>query len=162
LARIELRTEIGAPRERCFDLARSVELHLRSTAATGERAVAGKTAGLLALGDEVTWRARHFGVWQSLAGRITAYDRPRHFQDTMLRGAFRRLRHDHYFDDAPGGGATVMRDVFEYEAPLGPLGRLAEWLFLTAYMRRFLEARNRELKTVAESGEWAEFVPPVT
>lgn len=160
LARIELSTQIAAPRERCFDLARSVELHLRSTAATGERAVGGKTAGLLALGDQITWRARHFGVWQSLAGHITAYDRPRYFQDTMLRGAFRRLRHDHYFDPAPGGG-TVMRDLFEYTASLGPLGWLAERLFLTRYLRRFLEARNRELKAVAESGEWVKFVPPI-
>jgi ligand-binding SRPBCC domain-containing protein len=159
VARIELCTRIAAPPERCFDLARSVDLHVRSTAATGERAVGGKTAGLLELGDEVTWRARHFGVRQSLSGRITAYDRPRHFQDTMLRGAFRRLLHDHFFDPADGG--TVMRDVFEYAAPLGPLGRLAERLFLTAYMRRFLEARNRELKAVAESDDWAQFVPPV-
>lgn len=163
MATITLATHIAAPRERCFDLARSVDLHVRSTAATGERAVAGKTTGLLALGDEITWRARHLGVRQSLSGRITAYDRPRHFQDTMLRGAFARLRHDHYFDAAPdGGGGTVMRDVLDYAAPLGPLGWLAERLFLTAYLRRFLEARNRELKAVAESdGEWALFVPPV-
>jgi ligand-binding SRPBCC domain-containing protein len=137
-----------------------VELHVRSTAATGERAVAGKTAGLLGLGDEITWRARHFGVRQSLTGRITAYDRPRHFQDTMLRGAFSRLQHDHYFEQVLGG--TRMRDVFDYAAPLGPLGRLAEKLFLTSYLRRLLTARNQELKAVAESQEWAQFVPPVT
>lgn len=162
LATIALSTHIAAPRERCFDLARSVELHVRSTAATGERAVAGKTAGLLALGDEITWRARHLGVRQSLSGRITAYDRPRHFQDTMLRGAFARLRHDHFFDAAPDGGGTVMRDVLDFAAPLGPLGWLAERLFLTAYLRRFLQARNRELKAVAESDdEWARYIPPV-
>jgi ligand-binding SRPBCC domain-containing protein len=130
----------------------------RSTSATGERAVGGRTTGLLDLGDEVTWRARHFGVWQSLSGRISAYDRPRHFQDTMLRGAFKQLRHDHFFDDADGG--TVIRDVFEYTAPLGLLGRIAERLFLTAYLRRFLEARNRELKAVAESRVWVQFIPP--
>jgi ligand-binding SRPBCC domain-containing protein len=160
VARIELSTRIAAPPERCFDLARSVDLHVRSTSATGERAVAGKTSGLLELGDEVTWRARHFRVRQSLSGRISAYDRPRYFQDTMIRGAFSHLRHDHFFE--PAGGGTLMRDVFEYAAPLGLIGRLAERLFLTAYMRRFLEARNRELKTVAESSEWVQFVPPVT
>lgn len=130
MVRIELAIRIAAPPERCFDLARSVDLHVRSTAATGERAVAGKTSGLLELGDEVTWRARHFGVRQSLSGRISAYDRPRHFQDTMLRGAFRHLRHDHYFEPVDRG--TLMRDVFEYAAPFGLLGRLAERLFLTA------------------------------
>jgi ligand-binding SRPBCC domain-containing protein len=158
--RIELSTRIAAPPGRCFDLARSVDLHVRSTSATGERAIAGKTAGLLELGDEVTWRGRHFGVWQSLSGRITAYDRPWHFQDTMLRGAFKLLRHDHFFEPVDGG--TLMRDIFEYAAPVGLLGRIAERLFLTAYMRRFLEVRNRELKAVAESAEWSKFVSPVT
>ena len=157
MARVELSTRIAAPRERCFDLARSVELHVRSTAATGERAVGGKTSGLLGLGDEITWRARHLGVVQSLSGRITACDRPRYFQDTMLRGAFARLRHDHFFDEVDGG--TLMRDVLDFAAPLGPLGRLAERLFLTAYMRRFLEARNRELRAVAESEEWRRYLP---
>jgi ligand-binding SRPBCC domain-containing protein len=155
--RIDLSTFIAAPRERCFDLARSVDLHVRSASSTGERAVQGRTSGLLALGDEITWRARHFGVWQTLTGHISAYDRPRYFQDTMLRGAFKSLTHDHFFDVADGG--TIMRDVFVYTAPRGLLGRIAERLFLTAYMRRFLKARNREVKSVAESDEWRQFVP---
>jgi len=117
-------------------------------------------SGLLELGDEVTWRARHFGVTQTLSTRITVCEPPHHFQDVMLRGAFRRFTHDHYFDDAHRG--TTMRDVFDFTAPLGPLGRLAEWLFLTAYMTRFLETRNRELKAVAESSAWAEYMPRVS
>ena len=133
---------------------------MHSTLATGERAVGGKTAGLLALGDEVTWRARHLGVWQELTSRITAYDRPSYFRDSMVRGAFGRFDHDHYFE-AKGRG-TLMRDVFEYRAPYGLLGRLAERLFLTAYMRRLLSARMHELKILAESGAWSQFVPPAT
>jgi ligand-binding SRPBCC domain-containing protein len=153
---IELVTHIEAPRELCFDLARSIELHEHSTWSTGERAVAGRTSGLLELGDQITWRARHFGVWQNLTGRISAYDRPSHFEDVMLKGAFARLRHDHFFDTATSG--TIMRDVMEFSAPLGPLGWLAERLFLAAYMRRFLESRNRVLKAVAESGEWTKYL----
>ena len=148
---------IEAPPERCFDLSRSVELHTHSTGATGERAVGGVTSGLLALGQEVTWRARHLGVWQTLTSRITAYDRPRHFRDSMVRGAFARFDHDHYFEPH-GTHGTVMRDVFDYAAPLGPLGRVAERLFLTWYMRRFLERRNREIRTAAESDGWAQYV----
>jgi ligand-binding SRPBCC domain-containing protein len=160
VARIELITRVSAPPERCFDLARSVELHTHSTAATGERAVGGVTRGLLELGNEVTWRARHFGVWQTLTSRITAYDRPRSFRDSMVRGAFRRFEHDHSFEPLPDGG-TLMRDVFDYAAPFGPLGRLAEWLFLSRYMRRFLEERNRLVKAVAESEDWRKFVAAV-
>ena len=130
---------------------------MHSTGKTGEQAVAGRTSGLIELGETVTWRARHLGVRQSLTARITAFERPRYFEDTMDRGAFKSLRHGHFFDDA-GGGVTVMRDVVDLQAPFGVLGLIAEWLFLTAYMRRFVEARNAVLKTIAESGEWTQFI----
>lgn len=158
MARIELALEIAAPPERCFDLARSVDAHVHSTAATNERAIAGRTTGLLELGDQVTWRARHFGVEQELTSRITAFDRPAHFRDTMVRGAFARFDHDHLFE--PTSGGTIARDVFDYDAPLGLLGRAAERLFLTAYMRRFLWRRLQALRELAESDAWTRFVPP--
>jgi len=158
MTRIELRTRIKAPRERCFDLARSVELHARSVTSTREAAIAGRTSGLLALGDEVTWRARHLGVWQTLTSRITAYERPVFFRDSMVRGAFARLDHDHRFVE-DGAGGTIMDDVFEFVAPLGALGLVVERLVLRRYLRRFLTTRNLELKAVAESDAWRRFVP---
>src|SRR5690242_17894834 len=118
---IQLATSIAAPVERVFDLARSIDLHMKSTARTGERAIAGTTSGLIGLGQEVTWRARHFGVSQSLTVRITQFEPPVHFADVMVHGAFHRMEHHHYFEQCPEG--TVMRDVFNYEAPLGILGR---------------------------------------
>ena len=159
MARIELTTRIAAPVERCFDLSRSVELHTHSTAATGEVAIAGRTSGLLEAGEEVTWRAKHFGIHQTLSTRITEYDRPRRFRDSMVGGAFARFDHDHMFED-DGRGGTLMRDVFDFDAPLGPLGWLAERIVLTGHMRRFLEARNRTIREVAESDAWRRFLPP--
>lgn len=147
---------IAAPPERCFDLARSVDAHVASTSRTGERAVGGVTSGLMALGDEVTWSARHFGIRQRLTSRITRYDRPHSFRDSMVRGAFARLDHDHLFEAADG--ATRMTDRLDFDAPLGPLGRLAEALFLTSYMERFLRSRALVLKALAESDEWRRFV----
>ena len=149
---ITLEWSTRAPAARIFDLARSIDAHVASTPGTEERPVPGrdgrgKTTGLLELGDEVTWRARHFGVMQELTSRITAFDRPRHFRDAMVRGAFRRFDHDHFF--APDGEITRCRDVFAFEAPLGPLGWVAERLFLERYMRRFLEARIRILQHLA-------------
>ena len=157
MPRIVVVMYVEAPPERCFDLARSIDLHVRSTGRTGERAMGGVTTGLIGLGQEVTWRARHFGVWQHLTSRITAYDRPRHFRDSQVRGAFARFDHDHVFE--PCGSGTLMRDVFDYRAPLGPLGWLAERLFLTAYMRRFLAARDRVIKDVAEGEGWRAVLP---
>ena len=55
-------TDIDAPPEACFDLLRSIDLHLESMLASDERAVGGRTSGLICGGEEVTWEARHFGV----------------------------------------------------------------------------------------------------
>ena len=150
MPRIALALDIDASIERCFDLARSVDVHLQSTASTRERAVAGVTTGLMGLGDTVTWEARHLGVRQRLTTRITAYERPLHFRDSQVRGAFARFDHDHYFESMPNG-STRMRDIFDYTAPLGILGVLADRLFLTNYMHRFLLRRNQVIAHLAES-----------
>lgn len=157
MPRLELATLIAAPRERCFDLARSIEVLVQSTGGTREVAVGGRTGGLLELGDEVTWRARHLGVKHTLTSRIVAHDRPHYFRDSMVRGPFARLDHDHHFVE-DGHGATFMRDVFEFAAPLGWVGRVAERLVLTDYLGRLLEARNRAIKAIAESDAWRQFV----
>ncbi|HEU0079660.1 MAG TPA: SRPBCC family protein [Longimicrobiaceae bacterium] len=153
---IRLSTPIHAPPERVFDLARSIDLHTRSLDWTGEEPVAGRMSGLIGLGETVTWRARHLGVRQRLTSRISAYDRPRYFQDVMVRGAFAWMEHDHWFDAAPDG--TVLRDDFRFAAPLGVLGRVVEVLVLRRYMTRFLERRNAVINRVAESEEWREFL----
>src|SRR5689334_22774881 len=105
---IELSTVIRAPRERVFDLARSIDAHQDSTGGTEERAVAGVTKGLIGMDGEVTWEARHLGMRQRLTTRITAFDRPTHFQDVLVSGAFQSMVHDHAFDVHPAG--TCMRD----------------------------------------------------
>lgn len=157
---IELSILIEAPVERVFDLARSLDLHMDSTAETGERAVGGVTSGLLGPDQEVTWRARHFGVWQHLTSRMTKFEPPHHFRDTMVRGAFARFDHDHYFErTGPNDAWTRMRDVFDFTSPLGPIGRMANVLFLTRYMREFLRRRNIMLREVAEDDRWVCYLP---
>jgi ligand-binding SRPBCC domain-containing protein len=150
MPRIEISLEVNAPIGRVFDLARSIDVHQQSQSPHGERAVAGRLSGLIEEGEEVTWEARHFGVRQRLASRITMMTRPAHFRDVMLHGAFQRFDHDHFFSVLPGGG-TLMRDVFDYTAPLGALGRIADRLFLERYMRRLLGDRNRIIRQMAET-----------
>jgi ligand-binding SRPBCC domain-containing protein len=150
MPRIETVTVIAAPVESVFDLSRSIDVHQLSQAASGERAVSGRTSGLIEEGEEVTWEAVHLGFRQRLTSRIVAMDRPRHFRDSMRAGAFRRLDHDHFFEAIPGGG-TRMTDLLDYTSPLGPLGRLADALFLERYMRRLLEGRNAVIRRIAES-----------
>ena len=149
MPRIILKTFIKAPAELCFDLSRSVDVHMASTGGSGERAIAGVTSGMMNLGDTVTWEAVHFGVRQRLTSRITAFDRPRLFVDEMQRGAFKRWRHTHLFK--PSDGGTLMVDAVDYVSPLGPLGNLADVLFLKSYMTRLLEARNGYIRKLAEA-----------
>lgn len=154
---IRLRTEIDASRPLVFDLSRSIDLHQLSTAHTHEIAIAGTTSGLIGLNDWVTWRAKHFGFYQLLTSKITAYDRPNSFVDEMVSGAFRSFRHEHHFEEVNGG--TVMLDTFTYCAPWGPLGRLADALFLERYMLNLLAKRNEVIKEFAETGRWITVLP---
>ena len=89
MAVFEIVTEIRAPIEHCFDLSRNIDFHVVSTARTGERAVAGRTTGMVELGDTITFSARHLGFRWELTSEIIQFDRPRKFTDQMLRGAFK-------------------------------------------------------------------------
>ena len=139
---------IDASPERCFDAARDLDLHVMSMQHTSERAVRGKTTGLIGLHEEVTWRGRHFGVTQHFTSRITAFDRPHHFRDEMQRGAFRSFVHDHFFVAENGG--TKMIDLLVFSAPLGVLGLLAEKLVLKRYMERLLTGRAKVIRAAVE------------
>lgn len=150
--------KIDAPIQRCFDLSRSIEVHLLGTEESGEEAVSGVTTGLIGPEQSVRWRAKHLGVRQYLTSKITAFDSPRYFQDTMIEGAFQFMQHDHFFV-ALSESETEMRDRFTFSAPFSLLGTIAERLFLRRYMDRFLRHRNEIVKQVAESERWQDFLP---
>jgi ligand-binding SRPBCC domain-containing protein len=149
MLRIEFWVDIRASRELCFDLARDIDLHPHSMAGSGERAIAGRTSGLIELGEEVTWQARHFGLIHTHRARITAFERPAHFRDSMVAGRFKRFEHDHVFDEV--AGLTRMRDILDFESPCGPLGRLVDRFVLSGYLSRLLRRRGAVIKAEAEA-----------
>ena len=153
---LALETFIAVPPDRCFDLSRNIDLHIASTNWTGEKAIAGVTSGLIGPGQDVTWEGRHFGFKLHHTSRITKYDRPRHFQDCMLRGRFKHFCHDHYFDSRESG--TVMRDEIEFTAPYGVVGWLVERAALKSHMIDLLKRRNSAIKLAAESAEWQRYL----
>jgi hypothetical protein len=160
MIRLEEITVINAPIQRCFDLARSVEVHVVANIHSGEQALAigGVTSGLPELFQRVTWRAKHFGVWQNLTSEFTAMQSPIYFQATMVKGIFRSMQADHYFRTLPSG-ATEMKDLLRVVAPLPLLGPLAEALFLRRYMLMLLHERNTVIKQIAESSDWQYYLP---
>jgi len=149
---IHLTTFVAAPAERVFDLARSIDLHRKSMAHTGEEAIAGTTSGLIRLDETVTWKAKHLGKSRILRSKITAMNAPLSFTDEMVQGDFKSIRHEHHFKRIDNG--TLLIDLFHFESPYGGLGRLLNHLFLTNYLKKLLEIRNQSIKEYAESEKW--------
>lgn len=86
---------------------------------------------------------------QRFVAKITALDRPNSFVDEMVDGAFKWLRHVHEFES--NDGQTIMRDRLEWKALFGPIGNLADVLFLKRHMRWFVATKQNALKQIAEN-----------
>ncbi len=153
---IKIEMKINAPIQRVFDLARCIDLHTESMSESKEKAIAGVTKDLINKDETVTWEAVHFGIKQKLTSKITIFERPYHFRDSMVKGAFKRFDHDHFFETKDS--QTIMKDVFDYDSPLGFLGNIADALFLESYMTKLLQSRNQLIKAVAESDDWKKYV----
>ena len=119
---IELKTIIKSDIKSCFDLSRNIDFHQISLKHSSEKAVAGKTSGLIGLGEQVTWEAKHFWVTQQLTSKITAFDSPYYFVDEMISGAFKSIKHEHIFETE--SDKTLMTDKFYFETPFGFFGKL--------------------------------------
>ncbi len=134
-------TRARVPLEDLFAAALSVDSHVASMAATGERAIAGVTSGVMRLGDSVTWRGRHFGIWFTMTSRITHLDRPHVFVDEQQRGPFKHFRHVHRFERE--GELVVMHDTVTVASPV--FGAFAERLVLVPHLRRLIRDRGEHL-----------------
>ncbi|MCU6478836.1 SRPBCC family protein [Arthrobacter sp. A2-55] len=139
--RVETNSDL--PPELLFRRSLSVDEHVASMAASGERAVGGVTAGQIAAGQTVTWKARHFCVRFSMTSLVTEVDHPRRFMDHQVKGPFSSFHHIHTF--MPSAAGTLMVDEIAFAAPCGMLGRIAERLFLARYLRRLIIRRNEFL-----------------
>jgi ligand-binding SRPBCC domain-containing protein len=145
---IYLETIIKADIYKVFDLARDIDLHQKSTPKTNETAIAGRISGLIEEGESVTWKAKHLGVYQTLTIKIVSMEKPYQFTDVMQKGAFKSMKHQHIFKHKDKN--ILMIDIFEFESPLGIIGRIFNRLFLKNYMRNFLLDRNKLIKETAE------------
>ena len=114
---IILETKINSDIETCFDLSRSIDLHKISTAKTNEIAIDGTISGLINLNEFVTWEATHFGIRQKLTSRISAFESPKYFRDEQIKGIFKFIIHDHYFESQ--NGITIMKDIFNFQSSFG-------------------------------------------
>lgn len=145
---IRIETFIKAPPKKLFDLCLDMDVHQAGMSEYKEEAISGVTKGVISLGETVTWRAKHFGVFQRLTVQITEVDSPNYFADEMIKGSFKRFKHSHYFEHKEGG--TLMIDLFDFNSPLGIIGRFVDKYIMTDYMTKLLIKKNEHLKKQAE------------
>ena len=149
-------TRARLPMEELFDVSLSIDEHVASMQASGERAIGGVTRGSIALGEAVTWRARHFGIWFTMTSRVTSLERPNRLVDEQVRGPFRSFHHEHVF--VRDGDDTVMTDTLTLASPL--FGRLAERVVLVPYLRRLIRQRNHHLLVSLDAAPTTEPASP--
>jgi ligand-binding SRPBCC domain-containing protein len=93
------------------------------------------------VGARIDYRLHVRGIplrWQS---EITAWEPPFRFVDEQRRGPYRRWVHTHTFQEQDGG--TLCGDAVEYVVPGG---RLVNWLFVEAELRRIFAYRREVLE----------------
>jgi ligand-binding SRPBCC domain-containing protein len=83
----------------------------------------------------------------------TEYDPPRLFADVQRSGPFARWYHRHEFHP-DGNSGTLLRDVVDYELPLGALGRLLGSGLVRSKLRRMFDYRHDETRRIVETGDF--------
>jgi ligand-binding SRPBCC domain-containing protein len=96
-------------------------------------------------GLRMTYRVRPFlGIPVVWVSEITEIDVPHRFVDEQQRGPYRSWRHEHRFRPVTGG--VEMEDLVSYALPFGPVGSLAERLFVRRQLTRIFAFRHESLK----------------
>jgi ligand-binding SRPBCC domain-containing protein len=117
-----------------------------------EEAVAGTRFGLVQKEDTITWKARHLFKNRLLRVKISEMKNNEMFTDEQVQGDFKMMKHEHHFKPCANG--TILIDLLHFESPYGMLGQWFNNLYLTRYMKKLLEQRNKAIKEFAETGKW--------
>lgn len=108
-----------------------------------------QAAKSLRVGERAIIEAKIFGVipvrW---IAEHTAYDPPRMFEDTQIKGPFKNWRHRHIVESHAEG--SILRDEIEYEPPLLILGKTFALFFIEPQLKKLFDYRHSVTK------EWCE------
>jgi len=148
LVRRQYQIFIERPPEAVFAFQTNLKNHPRTCPPDQMEEVVSCTVTPLCEGAHITFRAKHGGVWRKLEAEIADWNPPNSFTSRQVKGPFGSWVHRHKF--VPFQAGTLMTDQIEYTVPAGPLGILAEKLWLGSHLDEFFHFRQAEAKRLLE------------
>lgn len=136
LERVQL---IPAPRDKVFAFFSSAENLGRLTPPFLKLRILSPLPIEMKRGQLIAYSIGLGGVPMNWLTEISEWQPNDRFVDVQLRGPYRYWHHLHEFRDVPGG--TEMRDVVDYELPLGPLGAIAHGVMVKRLLERVFAYR---------------------
>ncbi len=82
-------------------------------------------------------------TWVTL---ISDVEQPHFFADEQLKGPYAYWRHEHRFKEIEGG--VEMEDIVTYQVPLGPIGKIANSLFVKRQLKSIFDYRYKVLENL--------------
>lgn len=98
MTKIKTTTTINSPIEIVFNNSRNIDIHQCSASKINEKAITGRTSGLIEIGETVTWKGKHFGFYIQHESIITEMEFPNYFVDEQLKGHFKASNINTFFN----------------------------------------------------------------
>lgn len=153
---IHLTTFIAQSADIVFDLTRHVGLQRDALLAYQQQAVDGTRFGLLESGETITWRARHFFRDRLIRLKTCEMIPGDRLILEQVKGPFLSYRQERYLKSCENG--SILIDLIHYEWKQGVLGRIADRLFLGAYLEKLLNLHIDAIRRAAEGTRWKTYL----
>ncbi len=98
----------------------------------------------MAVGARIDYRIKLGVMPMRWTSSIEVWKPGSRFVDAQVRGPYHCWWHEHSFEERSGG--TLVRDRVYYAPPLGPLGRVANRLFVSPNLRRIFAFRRAAVR----------------
>jgi hypothetical protein len=149
LQRRQYQVFIDRPPKDVFEFHASLKNYARIAPAEQQEAILeeNENAAALTNGMHIRWRMRLGGLWQVIETEICDLNCPSGFAERQVAGPFAQFLHRRRF--APFQSGTLFTETVEY-APVGPLGALADRLWMGKFFDSVFTQRHREAKRLLE------------
>lgn len=145
--RIVAETWINAPLEETWNFFSDPKNLLKLTPAEMKMRVKGEIPDKMYAGMTISYTVSPlFGIPLSWTSKINQVVEGHYFTDDMIEGPFAVWHHQHFFEEQ--GGGTLVKDIVDYKAPLGILGRLVQPILVKPRVEDIFKHRESIIKQI--------------